>query len=317
MNSRLTAALLAVLSVGCFAGIGLFQQRLTSYFSVVTILAFRALAGAFFLGLYVAIFERVTSGTVFRSLLFYAWAAVFACTILLYGFAFSGRSLADVYLISALMPIFVIMIEWYLNRANFRRILLLPIGVMFICAIIPHGYKVWSGHASLVLSWASFFALLGAACHAVWFVMGRLVARDTQPSSDANRAMYMCLVGAVPLLIASNTDAAFVVEATIRNHFSQPRYFLFAHGWDHMNLLCAALLSAMAVLLAIRAVGFDDPANVAPYQYTIAIWGTALTILFARGAPDNTIDVLGVMIVSSLAIAAGAVWLNVWRQRYG
>jgi drug/metabolite transporter (DMT)-like permease len=282
---------------------------------VTTILGFRTLVAAFCLLAYVAIFERRLSTRTLGTVTFWLWTGVFLCTVFLYGFAFVGRPLADVYLVTALMPIFVILIERIYYGRRLRRRLIPPIAVMFFAATLPHFYKMISGHSALVLSWGTWFALLGAACHAIWIVIGRAVELDSPEASQATRASYMFLMGSMGLLFFANTDAALLIEQSIRGPIFHRSYLYFSYSSDHLNLLFAGLLSALSVLSLIKAISIDGPINIAPYQYTLAIWGAILTFLFASGGPENTSDVLSIMAVGALIVLLGAVWLH--KRRVG
>jgi drug/metabolite transporter (DMT)-like permease len=315
MNPRLLAAVLSVASTGSFVGVGFFQQRLTSYFSIFTILGLRTFVGGICLLAYVLILEGTFSTVTLKSLLFFWWTLLFVCTILLYGFAFAGRPLPDVYLLAALMPIFVIFIEITFFRRYFRLEAALPLGTMLLSAIAPSLYKILVLRSTGIVSLGSFFAFGAAVVHAIWVVVGRVVQEDTQSASPAGRALYMFLIGGLLLIIASNIDAVHIVEASVRGLRFQTRYLEYAELPDNLNLFFTGFLAAASVLLLIYALSFDTPMNIAPYQYTVPAWATAVTILAAPHDSENSATVLWIMAVSSCVIVACAFWLHKVQSR--
>jgi drug/metabolite transporter (DMT)-like permease len=308
MNKRLTVAGLALGSVATFAAIGLYQQRLTAQFTVPTILALRVLLGSVFLAIYVRFRERF-SVTVFWKEGFYIWTAFFLCTILCYGFAFAGQSLADVYLMATLMPIFAIGLEWCVLKKPFNWSWLPPIALMCGAAMLPNVVKIYN-NPSLVNWYATGFAFLGAAFHASWVVTGRVVQQKVQAfAHQGNALLQMFLLGGGVLWAAANLDAVAVVDRAIRRRVFEPRFIEYATAAQWGDLAAAGLFSAVSVLLIAKAIKFASATAVAPYQYTLAIWGTLITIFLARPTPENTKAVLLLMLACSVVIALGALWL--------
>jgi hypothetical protein len=184
-----------------------------------------------------------------------------------------------------------------------------------LAAILPSLYKVFVVHSGAVFSLGGFFALGAATVHAIWVVMGRVVQQDTQNGSAAGRTLYMFLIGALLLIIASNIEAVHVVEAAIRGVRFQPRYAEYAGLFDHLNLFFTGLLAAASVLLLIHALTFDTPINIAAYQYTVPIWATMITVFLPQRDAENSPVVLLIMVLASSAIAVSAFWLHKLQMR--
>src|SRR3984893_7179534 len=129
------AAAFALLSVFFFAVSSHLTAALVPNTSVITVMSFRTLVGSLVLLVYVAIFEKKFYFEIFLSAHFWWWTLVFDTTLLLYGLAFAARSVADVLIIAATMPLIVITVEYIINRASFRRSMLAPVALMFCAAI--------------------------------------------------------------------------------------------------------------------------------------------------------------------------------------
>lgn len=122
----------------------------------------------------------------------------------------------------------------------------------------------------------------------------------------------MFVVASAALLILSNTDAAHVAELVTR-HTPLPefRFIGVAEGFDVFRVVLAGALNATGVLLFVTAVTYGGASNVAPYDYTIPLWGVALEGLMPfRGPVAETELPLGLAIASGVAIFSGAVWFS-------
>jgi drug/metabolite transporter (DMT)-like permease len=311
MQRPLVAAVLALASVGCFAGGDALTQQLTNRFSVVTVLAFRTLTGTIILLSYIVLTRRRLEADSFRKLLFYAWALVFAATIAMYGFALSNKPLAEVYIITSLMPLIVIAIQlvFQLEKSPIRLAQSLPLLVMFVAVIGPNIYRAIHTPKSEFMWEPLVFASGAALCHAIWTVLAPMVAKDLPETSAEMRMLSMFAVATVALLIASNTDAAHVVELVTRRTAPEFRFVGFAERPDIIRLGVAGALNAVGVLLFVSALTVDSPTNVAPYDYTIPLWGIALGAAIPSHGPVAETELpLGVNLASALAIFLGAVW---------
>jgi hypothetical protein len=323
MSRYVQAALLTSLSVFAFAAVGLFQQRLSQY-SVITVVGFRLLAGALCLALWAGSVERSSelfSTRLWREEKFVAWTALFAATVILYGFAFIGRSLPDVCTIVGFVPLFVIMIDVRYYNKPFPALNWIPVGIMFAATISPSIYQMYKGHTASVFSVGTYFALLGAVSHASWVLMNRTMVAYFGKDEQGGRLFHMFLWVGVILLLFSNMEAARELEELFRKPGFQMRFVSIASGWQYANLFFAGLSAAVSVLAIAEALARQEATKIIPYQYLLAVFGTVFAFVpEVTRRPEFTPDVhlaLGIASVFVLLGAALLYWLNEPRDQNG
>jgi drug/metabolite transporter (DMT)-like permease len=232
----------------------------------------------------------------------------------MYGFALSNKQLAEVYIITSLMPLIVIAIErvFRLGKLPLKSAQYLPLLVMFVAVVGPSIYHALNTPKGEFMWEPLVFASGAAVCHAIWTVLSPIVADDVPEVSTEMRMLSMFVVASAALLILSNTDAAHVAELVTR-HTPLPefRFIGVAEGFDVFRVVLAGALNATGVLLFVTAVTYGGASNVAPYDYTIPLWGVALEGLMPfRGPVAETELPLGLAIASGVAIFSGAVWFS-------
>jgi drug/metabolite transporter (DMT)-like permease len=312
LDRRQTAALLAIASVACFAGTGYFQQGLTAFFSVPVILALRILVGGCLLFLWVVWHWRFHP-EVFFAKLFWIWTFFFITTVIAYGYAFTGRSLADVYLIVAVVPLLVIGLEWAFDGSSIEAGLWPPIGTMVFFAVLPILYRILFKGLPGPPLWSLWFALAGAAAHAGWLRYGGAMRKQhPQDNESALAVMYKFLFSGAVIYLVSIWPAAIKAEEHLREKHFGRQFFYQAFPWERRDLLLAGLCTALTVMLITKALKYDKASRLAPYQNLIAIWGVVIVLFLPTPIPTPP-DEIGIMGFSAVAIAVAA-WI-LYRRR--
>jgi drug/metabolite transporter (DMT)-like permease len=303
-SNRTAAAIFALVSVIFFTVSSHLTKLLVDDNFVTIIMAWRTLLAAAVMGI-IALFERSFSFLIFGCRPFWCWLLMFVVTILLYGLAFASRSVDDVLIIAALMPLIVMLVDFGANPKNMQWAALPVVFCMFVAALTPSVYGFWIGKAELAPSWGTVFAAGATVCHAAWIILGRTVQKQSPPETKAAaRLTVMLTLAGVALLalIALNIPQWF--EEVLRHRNFRPSFWHWAEFWDVWKLAGAGVFAGLSPFFIVLAIKRDHPGRVIPYHYTLAIWTFVLTLLLA---PERyTSDTLKVAATSAAIIGLGA-----------
>jgi hypothetical protein len=237
---------------------------------------------------------------------------MFVVTILLYGMAFASRTIDDVLVIAATMPLIVMFVDFRANPKNIE-LAALPVAIgMFIAATAPSIYGIWTGRSELAPSWGTAFAGGATVCHAAWIILGRAVQKRSPPETKAAaRLAVMFTISGLVLLLAAETNIPQWFEETLRHRSFRPSFWRWAEFWDVWKLAGAGTFAGLSAFFIVLAIKRDHPGRVIPYHYTLAIWSLLLTLALA---PERyTPETLQVTVLSAAVIGLGAVilfWLS-------
>ena len=301
------AALYYLGSVFFFALASNLTVRLVPGFSSILIMGLRCLFGGGILWLWALSFERPFNWSFLPTAPFWLWFGAFVWTLFFYALAFTSTALEGVFLIVSTMPLFVIGIDYSLDRSSLDARLITPILVMFFTALAASIYSfVMSGTETK--AWVLIAAMTATFSHAVWVVVGRTVQLRAKFSLPATRASVMFLIGGVILGVASALTTR--IEQDLRSPFFKTNFYEYATASEWLTLGLAGIFSAVTVLFVTHALRRDRAANVIPYHYTFGVWGLVFAI---PNRSDWSIQVLFVPMTAAAIIAGCSVWLYLRR----
>ncbi|WP_375414990.1 hypothetical protein [uncultured Bradyrhizobium sp.] len=308
LSTRTTAAAFALVSVIFFTVSSHLTKLLVDDNYVTIIMAFRTLIAAGVLWVIFLCAERTFSVLILVCWPFWWWLGMFILAILFYGLAFASRSIDDVLVIAAMMPLLVMFVDFQANPETVQIAVLPVVFFMFLAATAPSIYGWWSGQDQLALSWGTAFAVGATICHAAWVILGRAVQRKSPSETQAGaRLALMFTFAALFLLILIELKIPQWFEEVVRHRNYRPSFWHWAEFWDGWNLAGAGTFAGLSAFFIVLAIKRDNPGRVIPYHYTLAVWTLLLTLALA---PERyTAQRLKVTAASAAIIAIGAMIL--------
>ncbi|MDH6230362.1 S-adenosylmethionine uptake transporter [Mesorhizobium soli] len=183
--------------------------------------------------------------------------------------------LADVMTFYMAGPIYIAALSHIFlgEKVGWRRWLAIVVG---FCGVVIALKPSWSS-----LSLASLFALLGSVSFAVSMILGRRL-RGTSDTTLVTWQTVGALAMGLVLAMADWRSASTL-------------------DWSAMLLL--GVVSGSAHLLITRALKLAPASTLAPFQYTLLLWGVVFGIVFFGDIPDNQLFVgSGIIILAGLFI---------------
>jgi S-adenosylmethionine uptake transporter len=183
--------------------------------------------------------------------------------------------LADVMTFYMAGPIYIAALSHIFlgEKVGWRRWLAIVVG---FCGVV-----IALKPSSSSLSLASLFALLGSVSFAVSMILGRRL-RGTSDTTLVTWQTIGALAMGLVLALADWRSASTL-------------------DWSAMLLL--GVVSGSAHLLITRALKLAPASTLAPFQYTLLLWGVVFGIIFFGDIPDNQLFVgSGIIILAGLFI---------------
>lgn len=200
----------------------------------------------------------------FRGTMVYRRALSWAITIILFACSFKFSNMTAVYVVSFLMPIFVILIRRFLFKRRIGIALTIITIVMFVGIVY---YKIVAmKDLSEFFSAGSILSFVTALGYAIYMIMTDLVKTEVPDRASAplvqsglNMTLSIFLLGSIMLILASSVD--IVIEGWIGGIGKHIDFFLLA-----------GTASALGMVALTEAFNYDKDYMIAPYDYTIVIW---------------------------------------------
>ena len=168
---------------------------------------------------------------------------------------------------------------WLGEKLDFRRWLALGMGFLGVLLIVRPGGSM-SGVGIL-------YALIGAACYAVYQVMTRQLSAS---ENSVTMLFYTAMVGT----LISSLCLPLLGLGTL------PR------GLDLLLTLCLGLLGGLGHFLLIRAFHHAPVGTLGPFLYAQLIWATLIGFLVFDHLPDTwSLVGMAVIVTSGLVVALG------------
>jgi S-adenosylmethionine uptake transporter len=183
--------------------------------------------------------------------------------------------LADVMTFYMAGPIYIAALSHIFlgEKVGWRRWLAIVVG---FCGVV-----IALKPSSSSLSLASLFALLGSISFAVSMILGRRLRGTSDTTLVTWQTVGALAMGFVLALADWRTASAL--------------------DWSAMLLL--GVVSGSAHLLITRALKLAPASTLAPFQYTLLLWGVVFGIVFFGDIPDNQLFVgSGIIILAGLFI---------------
>ncbi|PSJ61632.1 DMT family transporter [Pseudaminobacter soli (ex Li et al. 2025)] len=183
--------------------------------------------------------------------------------------------LADVMTFYMAGPIYIAALSHLFlgEKVGWRRWLAIVVG---FCGVV-----IALKPSSSSLSMASLFAVLGSISFAVSMILGRRL-RGTSDTTLVTWQTVGALAMGLVLAVADWRPAS-------------------AMDWSAMLLL--GVVAGSAHLLITRALKLAPASTLAPFQYTLLLWGVVFGIVFFGDIPDNQLFVgSGIIILAGLFI---------------
>lgn len=255
-----------------FAAGDLIAKVLTSDFHPIQIIWFRQLG--LFLGICIIIGVRGLSIlSTERPVLQMSRGALVVLSSILFVYAIRYAPLADAVAASFVAPFFITILgAWILSeRVGIRRWSAVLIGFVGALVIVRPGMGIIHPAVMLVVLAAAFFAARQ--------VIGRLLA-------DTDKTITTIAYTAI--------TASLVISIALPFVWQTPTF-----GITWLYLFALAVAGAIGEILIIKSLEVAEAAVVAPFHYTIILWGTLYGYLVFNELPDYWTLVGTVIIVAA------------------
>ena len=194
------------------------------------------------------------------------------CESCFFVLSFRHLALADAHTIGSLAPVLVLVFSYFILKENINKATWLAIGVSFfgVILIMRPGLTIFNVYLIIPLFAAFFYSLFQIAT--------RLNARY-----DDNETMlfYNGLIGSIITLVLSL-------------FYWQP-----LHSTSFIFFILLGIFFCTGLFLQIKALSITPASILAPYQYTIILWGIFFGLVVYKEIPDIFTIIGAITIVSS------------------
>ena len=194
------------------------------------------------------------------------------CESCFFVLSFRHLALADAHTIGSLAPVLVLVFSYFILKENINKATWLAIGVSFfgVILIMRPGLTIFNIYLIIPLFAAFFYSLFQIAT--------RLNARY-----DDNETMlfYNGLIGSIITLVLSL-------------FYWQP-----LHSTSFIFFILLGIFFCTGLFLQIKALSITPASILAPYQYTIILWGIFFGLVVYKEIPDMFTIIGAITIVSS------------------
>ncbi|MEW9918936.1 DMT family transporter [Marimonas sp. MJW-29] len=176
--------------------------------------------------------------------------------------------LADAVAIAFVMPFFMLLLGWFFlgEEVGLRRLLACGVGFLGTLLVVQPSFAE--------VGWPAILPVLVAANFAVFMLITRQIARETDPIGLQAISGVMAVVLILPVILL----ATFWERA--------PQMLILPSQTQWMLLLAIGVLGTLAHLLMTWALQYAPSATLAPMQYLEIPFATVIGLLIFNEIPD-------------------------------
>ena len=268
-SNNALGAVFILLATLCYAGMDAISKFLVADYAVIQIMWVRCALIFLFSWIIVRRQGLVKALRSERPWLQFTRSLILLIESAIFVLAFRYLPLADAHALAATSPLMVIALGVLFlgEKAGLARWLAVAVGFGGVLLIIQPGLRA--------IDWPVLLPLGGAVLWAIYQILTRLAARHDSPDTS------LIWAAAVPLIATTFVGPIGWQWPT-------------ATAWILMALISA--IGAAGNYAMIKALDYAEAGAVQPYNYTLLVWATVLSVMFFGDIPDGW-TILGAVIV--------------------